>query len=101
MERLLEREAVLAELGALARAARRDEGQAVLLRGEAGVGKTTLITRFTAVLDLGIRGLRGWCNPRPLGPLLDALSGVGASAAVGRWTRPSNPGTPARYIGGC
>jgi predicted ATPase len=56
-----------------------------LLRGEAGVGKTAVITRFTASLDVGIRVLRGWCDPlaapRPLGPLLDALAGVGPVAA--------------------
>ncbi|ORV81504.1 LuxR family transcriptional regulator [Mycobacterium interjectum] len=85
MERLLEREAVLAKLAALTRAARRGRGQAVLLRGEAGVGKTAAIARFTAGLDAEMRVLRGWCDPlaapRPLGPLLDALAGVGPAAA--------------------
>jgi DNA-binding CsgD family transcriptional regulator len=85
VERLLEREAVLAELGALTRAARRGAGRVVLLRGEAGVGKTAVINRFSAGLDLGMRVLRGWCDPlaapRPLGPLLDALAGVGPTAA--------------------
>lgn len=85
MERLLEREAVLAKLTALTRAARRGSGHAVLLRGEAGVGKTAAIARFTAGLDVDLRVLRGWCDPlaapRPLGPLLDALAGVGPTAA--------------------
>jgi DNA-binding CsgD family transcriptional regulator len=85
VERLLEREAVLAELGALAGTARRGAGRLVLLRGEAGVGKTAVIGRFTAGLDDGFRVLRGWCDPlatpRPLGPLLDALSGLGPAAA--------------------
>ncbi|SPM29657.1 ATP-, maltotriose-and DNA-dependent transcriptional regulator MalT, partial [Mycobacterium terramassiliense] len=85
VERLLEREAVLAKLAALTRAARRGRGQAVLLRGEAGVGKTAAIARFTAGLDAELRVLRGWCDPlaapRPLGPLLDALAGVGLAAA--------------------
>lgn len=85
MERLLEREAVLAKLATLTRAARRGRGQAVLLRGEAGVGKTAVISRFTAGLGVETRVLRGWCDPlvapRPLGPLLDALSGVGPAAA--------------------
>ena len=41
MDGLLERDAVLARLGALARrVARGDPGEVVLLRGEAGVGKT-------------------------------------------------------------
>ncbi len=85
MERLLEREAVLAQLGALTRAAQRGEGRLVLLRGEAGVGKTAVINRFSAAIDFRVRVLRGWCDPlaapRPLGPLLDALAGVGPTAA--------------------
>jgi predicted ATPase len=85
VERLLEREAVLAKLAALTRAAEKGRGQAVLLRGEAGVGKTAVITRFTSALDGGMHVLRGWCDPlaapRPLGPLLDALAGVGPAAA--------------------
>ena len=85
MERLLEREAVLSELGSVVRAARRGAGRMVLLRGEAGVGKTAVLSRFTSGLGDGMRVLRGWCDPlaapRPLGPLLDALAGVGPSAA--------------------
>lgn len=86
MATLLERDAVLSELSALARAANRGAGRVVLLRGEAGVGKTAVVTRFTAGLDNGLRVLRGWCDPlaapRPLGPLLDALVGVGPAAAT-------------------
>jgi DNA-binding CsgD family transcriptional regulator len=83
---LLERDAVLAELGLLERAAGRGAGQVVLLRGEAGVGKTAVIARFTATPGRDVRVLRGWCDPlatpRPLGPLLDALAGVGPAAAT-------------------
>ena len=82
---LLEREAELAELGGFARGLRRGAGRVVLLRGEAGVGKTAVIKRFTAGLDAPVRVLRGWCDPfavpRPLGPLLDALAGLGPAAA--------------------
>jgi DNA-binding CsgD family transcriptional regulator len=82
---LLEREPVLAEMCALLRAARRGAGRLVLLRGEAGIGKTAVIDRFVAGVDAGVRVLQGWCDPlaapRPLGPLLDALAGVGAQAA--------------------
>lgn len=53
MERLLERGAVLTELGTLAGAARRGAGRLVLLRGEAGVGKTAVIGRFTSSPDAG------------------------------------------------
>jgi DNA-binding CsgD family transcriptional regulator/tetratricopeptide (TPR) repeat protein len=84
--RLLERDAVLDELGGLARAANRGAGRVVLLRGEAGVGKTAVVARFTAAQEPSLRVLRGWCDPltapRPLGPLLDALAGVGPTAAA-------------------
>ncbi|SPM31255.1 ATP-binding protein [Mycobacterium terramassiliense] len=84
-ERLLERETVLAELRGLVRGVRRGAGRVVLLRGEAGVGKTAVINAFTAGLDAPVRVLIGGCDPlaapRPLGPVLDALTGLGAEAA--------------------
>ena len=77
VEFLLEREAALAELAALAAKARRGSGRVVLLRGEAGVGKTAVIARFAAGLD-NARILRGWCDPliapRPLASRNAALS---------------------------
>jgi DNA-binding CsgD family transcriptional regulator len=82
---LLERHDVLAELAAVARRAGGGSGRLVLLRGEAGVGKTAVIDRFSAGLDGSWRVLRGWCEPlgapRPLGPLIDALPGLGSAAA--------------------
>jgi DNA-binding CsgD family transcriptional regulator len=85
VERLLERQEALGELSALARAVGGGSGRVVLLRGEAGIGKSTLITRFIAGLDGSVHVLMGWCDPlatpRPLGPLLDALSGFGPTAA--------------------
>jgi DNA-binding CsgD family transcriptional regulator len=82
---LLEREAPLAQLNALARrVVRGGPGEVVLLRGEAGVGKTALLARFADQLEPRLRVLRGWCDPlgapRPLGPLTDALSGLDAGA---------------------
>ena len=57
----------------------------VLLRGEAGAGKTALVAHFVAALDQSWPVLRGWCDPlavpRPLGPLIDALEGLSAPAA--------------------
>jgi DNA-binding CsgD family transcriptional regulator len=83
---LLEREAVLAELGDLAFGLRAGAGRVVLLRGEAGVGKTAVITEFTRGVDAGVRVLAGGCDPlsapRPLGPMLDALAGLGPTAAA-------------------
>jgi DNA-binding CsgD family transcriptional regulator len=77
----LERDAQLAQLGALARrVARGGPGEVVLLRGEAGIGKTTLLATFADQLNPRLRVLRGWCDPlgapRPLGPLTDALEGL-------------------------
>ena len=77
-DRLLERDAVLAELRSLHRATVRKGGRVVLLRGEAGVGKTATIEHFLAELGKGVRVARGWCDPvtapRALGPLADMLA---------------------------
>ncbi len=77
-DRLLERDAALAELDRHRRAAGRGAGRMVLVRGEAGVGKTTVIARFVAGIGQRVRVLRGWCDPltapRPLGPLIDMLT---------------------------
>jgi DNA-binding CsgD family transcriptional regulator len=87
MQRLLERDAALAELRALAHRLRDRGGRVVLLRGEAGVGKTAVIARWAAGLDASARVLRGWCDPlaapRPLGPLVDTLAGLGDRQAAG------------------
>jgi DNA-binding CsgD family transcriptional regulator len=85
---LLERDVPLTQLNALARrVARGGPGEVVLLRGEAGVGKTAMLAKFAGQLDSGLRVLRGWCDPlgapRPLGPLTDALSGLDAGAGAG------------------
>lgn len=84
--RLLERDSALATLDRCRRAAARGRGQLVLLRGEAGVGKTAVIARFLAGLDPGTRALRGWCDglatPRPLGPFIDMLADLPADQAT-------------------
>ena len=79
---LLERDAPLAQLGVLARrVARGGSGEVVLLRGEAGVGKTAVLARFVSQLDSGLRVLRGWCDPlgapRPLGHVEAILAKLG------------------------
>lgn len=77
-DQLLERGTVLAELDQAQRAVSRGGGRLVLLRGEAGVGKTAVIARFVAGLGQRARVLRGWCDPlaapRPPGPLIDMLA---------------------------
>ena len=73
---LLEREPALAALAADLDAARRGEGRTVLVSGEAGIGKTTLIERFVDELTTE-RVLWGACEslstPQPLGPLNDLV----------------------------
>ena len=84
-DRLLERDTVLAEMDRCQRAAGRGSGRVVLLRGEAGVGKSTVIAQFVTGLKQRARVLRGWCDPlsapRPLGPLVDMLAEVSAGLA--------------------
>jgi len=71
---LLERDRPLGLLGDALALAERGEGSTVLLGGEAGIGKTTLVERFAAD-HAAIRTLWGACEalftPHPLGPLHD------------------------------
>jgi ATP/maltotriose-dependent transcriptional regulator MalT len=70
---ILEREAILGELDARLGRVALDGGRLVLVRGEAGIGKSTLVKAFTA----GRRDklLWGTCDPvalpQPLGPIVD------------------------------
>ncbi|MFZ0383917.1 MAG: AAA family ATPase, partial [Solirubrobacteraceae bacterium] len=73
---LLERAEQLSALGECLAAVRKSSrGQMVLLRGEAGIGKTALVQAFCAELGPSVRVLWAACDPlftpRPLGPLLD------------------------------
>ena len=74
--RIVEREELLARLGAYLEEAQ-SAGRLALVGGEAGVGKTTLASRFveTAPADVGFRVLWGACDPlstpRPLAPFRD------------------------------
>ena len=77
---LLEREGALATLAEARDAAARGDGRVVLVTGEPGIGKTTLVTRFVRDLGDGARVLIGTCDdlsvPRPLGPIRDLVGGV-------------------------
>ena len=103
MGRLLERESVLAELTRLARQVSRGAGRMVLLRGEAGVGKTAVIRRFTACPGAPMRVLWGWCDPlatpRPLGPLVDMLARLPGTAVAGLNVAIEEGDTEAIYAG--
>src|SRR5215470_5228122 len=73
---LLERQAELQILGTAVERAGAGRGSAVLVLGEAGVGKTSLVKAFLSAAAGRARVLAGACEdlftPRALGPLRDA-----------------------------
>ncbi|MEU9004439.1 AAA family ATPase [Streptomyces sp. NPDC048551] len=92
---LLEREVVFQTLLGHLEAAVSGPGRLVLLRGEAGIGRTAVVRQLEKLTDPHIRILVGACDPlttpRPLGPLMDlapylgrpvraALNGVAAGS---------------------
>lgn len=83
---LLEREAPLDALLAAARAAASGHGTTVLMEGEAGIGKTSLLREFAERSDNSCRVLWGWCEalftPRPLGPLQDMAQSLDPDIAA-------------------
>ncbi|MFG1921826.1 AAA family ATPase [Cryptosporangium sp. NPDC048952] len=76
---VLERENELSALAAVG------AGSVVLIGGEAGIGKSTLIAALPTVLPAGMRLLVGYCDdlatPRVLGPFRD-LIGTGLTEAL-------------------
>ncbi len=73
---LLEREKTLEKMRAALSQARQGTGRNLLLSGEAGIGKTTLVNHFVQEQQVGsCRVLWGACEslftPRTLGPLVD------------------------------
>jgi DNA-binding CsgD family transcriptional regulator/tetratricopeptide (TPR) repeat protein len=72
---LLERGDELGRLRAALARARRREGTLVLVSGEAGIGKTSLVREFAAEVQDSARVLAGACDdllsPRALGPFRD------------------------------
>jgi DNA-binding CsgD family transcriptional regulator len=79
---LLERSDCLSTLNAaLSEVASRGRGRLVLVNGEAGVGKTSLVRRFCGEIGGSARVLWGTCDalftPRPLGPLFDVAEATG------------------------
>lgn len=61
-------------------------GELALVYGEAGIGKTALVRRFSEDAGASARVLWGKCEqlftPRPLGPLLDIAESVGGQLAA-------------------
>jgi DNA-binding CsgD family transcriptional regulator/tetratricopeptide (TPR) repeat protein len=80
---MLERESELSELGIAARDALAGDGSVVLIEGEAGIGKSSLVDVIRSVLPAEGRLLQGWCDdlatPRVLGPLRDLRGYVGTA----------------------
>lgn len=78
---LLERDRELDALRSAARDAAASHGRVVLIHGEAGIGKSSLVNALRADPPDGVRVLLGSCDamstPRPLGPLRDLTSAVG------------------------
>jgi DNA-binding CsgD family transcriptional regulator len=72
---LLERKDSLGQLAQLVKDVSDGNGRTVLLSGEAGIGKTSLIKHFTNGVNSDTEILWGACDalftPRPLGPLYD------------------------------
>ena len=72
---LLEREGFLATLDEYATQATAGQGRFVLVAGEAGIGKSTLLDTFRKEHESAFRWQLGACDggfvPRPLGPLYD------------------------------
>jgi DNA-binding CsgD family transcriptional regulator len=85
---LLERDAPLAQLNRIrARVRQSGRGECVLIHGEAGIGKTSLVQEFMRGLDpattnLWIAGCEALTTPRPLGPLVDLAERFPPSVAA-------------------
>ena len=84
---LLERTDLLDDLRQAVATATQGTGRVIVLEGEAGVGKSSVLRALAARPPDGVRVLWGACDalatPRPLGPLAD-MAARGASATAAR-----------------
>jgi DNA-binding CsgD family transcriptional regulator/tetratricopeptide (TPR) repeat protein len=76
---LFERDREFEALDECLKAARAGEGRLVVVQGEAGIGKTSLVRAFVDAAR-GVKVMAGSCDPlttpRPLGPVLDMSEGL-------------------------
>lgn len=83
--RVLEREREIAELAAAVEEAAAGTGSVVLVSGEAGIGKSSMVGVLPGVLPRRGRLLVGYCDdlatPRVLGPFRDLVGSVGGELA--------------------
>ena len=98
---LLERDAELRRMESVLDAVQRTRaGATIALRGEAGIGKTTLVEHFARLHSRRLSCLYGGCEalfaPRPLGPLVDLTDDLPPSLANAiRAARPNHELFPA------
>jgi len=97
--RLLERQPQLARLASAVGTAATGRGRVVLVTGEAGIGKTSLVRTFLGGLGRDVRVLRGACDdllaPRPLAPLREAArNGTGPLAQAFASSAPADAALP-------
>ena len=75
--RLIEREDVLQTLETKFESIKKGEGHCILLSGEAGIGKTSLIKSFSKEKKDHCKVYQGTCDalftPRPLAPVFDII----------------------------
>src|SRR4030095_16580181 len=83
---LIERDSPLDSLMSVAQRAAAGHGSTVVLEGEAGIGKTSLLREFAQRVGPGWRVLWGGCEalftPRPLGPLQDMAQALDPRVAA-------------------
>lgn len=99
---LLERDDARARLDADLEHARLGVGRVVLVGGEAGVGKTSVVRSFTARHEQALRVVWGACEalftPRPLGPVLDIAQRLEGFQAVAPTTDTERAGFFAAFL---